>query len=172
MSRRLAALLALCAAAAQAAPLAPLEVTPARTEAAGYAVTHALLVTNLLKHCAPFQPQLKEDLGAALAAWKERNGERVLAAQAYFTFTREAIERRDGATAAAAFDEQTHGVFVQQANRSLNDIFGSLGPQLAPCERWAGAIARGDADLNWQSKYMPMLDEMVEQARALKPEAR
>ena len=169
MSRLAAALLALCA---SAAPAAPLEVTPARTEAAGYAVTHALLVTNLLKNCAPFQERLKEDLKATLAAWKQRNGERVLAAQAYFAFTREALARHDGAAAAEAFDERTHGVFVEQANRSLNDIFGALGPQLAVCERWAGAIAKGDADLNWQSKYLPLLDEMVEQARALQPGAR
>jgi hypothetical protein len=169
---RLAILLVLCASAARAAPLAPLAVTPARTEAAGYAVTHALLVTNLLKNCAPFQDRLKEDLKATLAAWKQRNGERVVAAEAYFAFTREAIERRDGATAADAFNEQTHGVFVEQANKSLNDIFGPLGPQLAVCERWAGAIAKGDADLNWQSQYMPMLDELVEHARALKPGGR
>lgn len=168
--RRLAAgLLALCASAAQAAPL---QVTPARTEAAGYAVTHALLVTNLLKNCAPFQDKLKEDLKQTLAAWKQRNGERVVAAEAYFAYTREAIQRRDGAAAADAFDEQTHGVFVEQANKSLNDIFGPLGPRPEVCESWAAAIAKGDADLNWQSQYMPLLDEMVEAARQLKPGAR
>jgi hypothetical protein len=172
LSARGALLSALFATAAGAAPLAPLEVTPARTEAAGYAVTHALLVSNLLKNCAPFQDRLKDDLKDTLAAWKQRNGERVIAAEAYFAFTQEAIQRRDGATAAEAFREETHGVFVAQANKSLNDIFGPLGPQAAVCERWAAAIAKGDADLNWQSQYMPMLDEMVERARALKPGAR
>lgn len=172
MSRLAATLLALCASAAQAAPLAPLQVTPARTEAAGYAVTHALLVTNLVKNCARFKDRLKQDLEAALAGWQQRNAERVIAAQAYFAFTREAIERTEGAAAADAFDEQTHGVFVAQANNSLNEIFGALGPQPQVCERWATAIARGDADLNWQSRYLPALDEMVEHARALQPGAR
>jgi hypothetical protein len=37
------------------------------------------------------------------------------------------------------------------------------------CERWVGAIGDGQADLNWQSKYMPVLDELREFERKLRP---
>jgi hypothetical protein len=37
------------------------------------------------------------------------------------------------------------------------------------CARWIDAIAGGEADLNWQSKYMPALDELREFERRLRP---
>jgi len=150
---------------------AALEVTPARTEAAGYAITHALVIRNLVKNCGRFRAELKNDPDAALEAWRLKNAEHVLAAESYFVAARIAVERKGGAQAGEDFYAQTHGLFLEQANRTLNDIFGAAGPQPAVCERWAESIAGGQADLNWQSKYMPLLDELREFERALRPGA-
>jgi hypothetical protein len=51
----------------------------------------------------------------------------------------------------------------------LHDIFGPAGPQQDVCRRWVSAIVTEKADLNWQSKYMPLLDELVEFARGVDP---
>ena len=167
MRAALAALLA--AAAAAAGAQTPPEVNAQRTEAAGYAVTHGLLVTNLVKNCARFRGELEDDPEAALAGWRERNGERLAAAQAYFVFARAAIARDGGATAAERFDRETQGVFVERANNSLNEIFEHASPQPWTCKRWVKAIADGQADLNWESKYVATLDQLVEFARKVKP---
>lgn len=148
-----------------------LEVTPARTEAAGYAITHSLVVRNLVKNCAQHKAQLRRDPDAALAAWRRVNTEHVLAADSYLIAARVAVEKQHGAQAGEDFHAQTHGLFVRQANQTLNDIFGAAGPQLGVCERWVEAIGGGQADLNWQSKYMPVLDELREFERALRPGA-
>jgi len=151
---------------------AQIAVTPERTEAAGYAVTHWLLVLNLVRNCEPFAQQIGRDPQTVLRPWRERNAERVNAAEAYFVFARAAVEKRGGALAGEDFRAQTHGLFVQQANTTLNDIFGATGPQPAVCKRWIEAIANEEVDLNWQAKYMPVLDELVEFARKVEPNAR
>jgi hypothetical protein len=163
--KRLALALLFVAGAAHA----QIAVTPARTEAAGYAVTHALLVVNLVKNCEPYAGEIGLDPAAALAGWRQRNAERVGAAQAYFVFARSAIEREHGAAAGEQFHARTQGVFIEQANTTLNDIFGPAGPQQDVCRRWVSAIVTEKADLNWQSKYMPLLDELVEFARGVDP---
>jgi hypothetical protein len=159
----------LVAAAVAVGAGATLEVTPARTEAAGYAITHALVVRNLVKNCGKFRDRLQSDPDAALAAWRLQNAEHVLAAESYLVAARIAVEKKHGRQAGEDFHAQTHGLFVEQANRTLNDIFGALGPHTAVCERWVGAIGDGQADLNWQSKYMPVLDELREFERKLRP---
>jgi hypothetical protein len=159
----------LVAAALAAGAGAALEVTPARTEAAGYAITHWLLVLNLARNCEPYAAAIGRDPMTALRAWRQRNAERVNAAEAYFVFARAAVEKRGGASAGEDFHAQTHGLFVEQANTTLNEIFGAAGPQPAVCRRWVEAIAEGESDLNWQSKYMPLLDELVEFERSLRP---
>lgn len=146
-----------------------LAVTPARTEAAGYAITHALVVRNLVQNCAKFRDRLPRDPDAALDAWRAKNAEHVLAAESYLVAARTAIEQQHGAQAGEDFHAQTHGLFVRQANQTLNDIFGALGPQPPVCERWLEAIGGGQADLNWQSKYMPALEELREFERSLRP---
>jgi len=150
---------------------AALEVTPARTEAAGYAITHSLVVRNLVKNCGKFGDKLPRDPAAALDAWRVKNAEHVLAAESYLVAARIAVEKKGGAQAGEDFHAQTHGLFLEQANRTLNDIFGAAGPQPGICERWIEAIAGGQADLNWQPKYMPLLDELREFERALRPGA-
>ena len=174
MSRALAAALVLASGGALARDAAP--VTPTRTEAAAYAITHSLLVVNLVKNCDRFGAQLGRDPAAALAGWRQRNGGRVAAAEAYFVFARAASERLGGAAAGEDFHARTHGLSVQQANRTLNDIFGALGPRPAVCKRWIEAIAQGQTDLDWQSKYLPLLDELVEFERKIRsgalPDAR
>lgn len=159
----------LLAAAIVAGAGGALEVTPARTEAAGYAVTHALVVRNLVKNCEKFRDRLKSDPDAALDAWRLKNAEHLLAAESYLVAARVAVEKKGGAQAGEDFHAQTHDLFVEQANRTLNDIFGALGPQPAVCERWVESIAGGQADLDWQSKYMPALDELREFERSLRP---
>jgi hypothetical protein len=150
---------------------AALEVTPARTEAAGYAITHSLVIRNLVKNCAKFRDRLPRSPDAALDAWRVKNAEHVLAAESYLIAARIAVEKKGGAQAGEDFHAQTHGLFLEQANRTLNDIFGAAGPQPAVCERWIESIAGGQADLNWQPKYMPLLDELREFERALRPGA-
>ena len=164
--------LLLVAAAVAAGAGAALQVTPARTEAAGYAVTHALVVRNLVKNRGKFKDRLPSDPEAALDAWRRKNAEHVRAAEGYLVAARVAVERKGGAQAGEDFYAQTHGLFVRQANKSLNEIFGALGPQPGICERWIEAIGGGQADLNWQSKYMPALDELRDFERALRPGAR
>lgn len=146
-----------------------LAVTAARTEAAGYAITHALVVGNLVKNCEKFRDKLQSDPDAALAAWRLKNAEHVVAAESYLVAARTAVERQHGAQAGEDFHAQTHGLFVRQANQTLNDIFGALGPHTAVCERWLEAIGGGQADLNWQSKYMPALEELRAFERSLRP---
>ena len=167
MRAALAALLV--AAAAAAGARTPPEVNARRTEAAGYAVTHGLLVTNLVKNCARFRADLGADPDAALAGWRERNGARLAAAQAYFVFARAALVRDGGEAAGERFDRQTQGVFVDEANRSLNQIFEHASPQPWTCRRWVEAIADGKADLEWEPKYAPTLDELVEFAKSVGP---
>lgn len=157
-------------AAAQARPPA-FQITEARTEAAGYAITHSLVIRNLAKHCEKFKGQLRRDPGAALDLWRQKNAEHVLAAESYLIAARIAVEKKHGAQAGEDFYAQTHGVFLDQANRTLNDIFGAAGPQPGVCERWVESIAGGQADLNWQPTYMPALDELREFERALRPGA-
>lgn len=143
-----------------------LEVTPARTEAAGYAVTHGLVVLNIARNCQRFDERLEPKPGAALAGWRQRNAERAAAAEAYLAYARAAIERQEGAAAAEAFNRRTRALFLRQANDTLNDIFERATPQIWTCERWLEAIASGKADLNWESKYVNTLDELVEFERA------
>lgn len=145
-----------------------LEVTPARTEAAGYAVTHGLLVSNLVANCRQYREKLKLDPDAALAAWRQRNAERAAAAESYLVYAAAAIERQEGAAAAEAYNRRTRALFVRKANTALNDIFNRAHPQPGICARWIDAIAAGEADLNWESKYLPALDELVEFERRLR----
>lgn len=145
-----------------------LEVTPARTEAAGYAVTHGLVVSNLARICGQFREQLKHDPDAALAGWRQRNAERASAAESFLVYAVTAIERQEGAAAAEAYNARTRAVFRRQANNTLNDIFNRAHPQSGICARWIDAIAAGEADLNWESKYVPALDELVEFERSVR----
>jgi hypothetical protein len=145
-----------------------LEVTQARTEAAGYAVTHGLVVSNLARICGQFREQLKQDPQAALAGWRQRNAERAAAAASYLVYAVTVIERQEGAAAAQAYNARTRAVFVRQANNTLNDIFNRAHPQSGICARWIDAIAAGEADLNWESKYVPALDELVEFERSVR----
>lgn len=166
MSRALAlALLLWCGTGVSQTGLA---VTPARTEAAGYAVTHGLVVHNLVRNCARFRDRLKQDPDAALAEWRQRNAERASAADSYFVYAAAAIERQQGAAAAERFNAQTRRVFLRKANDTLNDIFERTAPQLWVCERWIDAIAQGKTDLDWESKYLNTLDELVAFERALR----
>jgi len=145
-----------------------LAVTPARTEAAGYAITHALVVGNLVKNCEKFRDRLQSDPDAALAAWRLKNAEHVLAAESYLVYASAAIERQEGAAAAEAYNARTRALFRRKANTALNDIFNRTHPQPGICARWIDAIAAGEADLNWESKYMPALDELVEFERRVR----
>ena len=155
----------LVAAALAAGANGALEVTPARTEAAGYAVTHGLLVLNLVRNCRQYRETLKQDPDAALALWRQRNAERAAAAESYLVYASTAIERQEGAAAAEAYNQRTRGLFRRKANTALNDIFNRAHPQPGICARWIDAIAAGEADLNWESKYVPALDELVEFVR-------
>jgi hypothetical protein len=159
-------LIGLVAAALVAA--AGLEVTPARTEAAGYAVTHGLVVANLVRNCRRFEGRLGGSLEAALAGWRERNAERAAAAESYLEFARSAIERQEGITASLAFEERTRALFRRKANETLNDIFAHATPQIWTCEHWLGAITAGKADLDHEPKYLPALDELVEFERRVR----
>lgn len=145
-----------------------LEVTPARTNAATYAVTHGLVVTNLVRNCRRFDERLAEKPQAALAGWRQRNAERAAAAEAYLAYAHAAIERQEGAAAAEAFNRNTRGLSRAKANDTLNDIFERASPQFWTCERWMKAIAAGEADLNWESKYVNALDELVAFERRLR----
>jgi len=147
---------------------AALEVTPARTEAAGYAVTHGLLVSNLVRNCRQHREQLKQDPDAALAAWRLRNAERAAAAESYLVYASTVIERQEGAAAAEAYNARTRALFRRKANTALNDIFNRAHPQPGICARWIDAIEAGEADLNWESKYVPVLDELVEFERRVR----
>jgi hypothetical protein len=147
---------------------AALEVTPARTEAAGYAVTHGLLVLNLVRNCRRYREKLQLDPDAALALWRQRNAERAAAAESYLVYASAAIERQEGAAAAEAYNKRTRALFRRKANTALNDIFNRAHPQPGICARWIDAIAAGEADLNWESKYLPALDELVEFERKLR----
>jgi len=151
----------LLAAGAPAAAQTGFAVTPARTEAAGYAVTHGLVVANVVGNCAKFRDRLKQDPDAALAGWRRRNRERASAAESYLTYAHAAIERQHGAAAAENFNASTRALFRQKANATLNDIFERTAPQFGVCAHWIGAIAAGKADLNWESKYLNTLDELV-----------
>lgn len=145
-----------------------LEVTPARTEAAGYAVTHGLVVRNLVHNCRRFDERLADKPDAALAGWRQRNAERAAAAEAYLAYAHAAIERQEGAAAAEAFNRNTRALFRRKANDTLNDIFERATPQFWTCERWVKAIAAGEADLNWESKYANALDDLVAFERKLR----
>ena len=158
----------LVAAALAAGAGGALEVTPARTEAAGHAVTHGLLVLNLVRSCRQYREQLKHDPDAALAAWRARNAERASAAESYLVYASAAIERQEGAAAAEAYNARTRALFRRKANTALNDIFERMRPQPGICARWIEAIAAGEADLNWESKYVPALDELVEFERRVR----
>lgn len=158
----------LVAAALAAGAGAALEVTPARTEAAGYAVTHGLLVLNLVRNCRQYREKLPQDPDAALAAWRARNAERAAAAESYLVYASAAIERQEGAAAAEAYNARTRALFRRKANTALNDIFNRAHPQPGICARWIDAIAAGEADLNWESKYVPALDELVEFERRVR----
>jgi hypothetical protein len=155
-----------------AAVAAGLEVTPARTAAAGYALTHGLVVANLVRNCRRFQDRIGEDLDAALAQWRQRNAERAAAAESYLVYARTAIERQHGELAAHDFDAKTRSVFRHKANIALNDIFERMTPQFGICARWVSAIVEGRADLDWESKYVNTLDELVVWERGLRPGAR
>ena len=145
-----------------------LEVTPARTEAAGYAVTHGLVVLNLVRNCRRFDERLAEKPEGALAGWRQRNAERAAAAEAYLAYAHAAIERQEGAAAAEAYNRRTRALFRRKANDTLNDIFERAAPQIWTCERWMKAIVAGEADLNWESKYAGTLDELVAFERKLR----
>jgi hypothetical protein len=158
----------LVAAALAAGAGGALEVTPARTEAAGYAVTHGLVVANLARICGQFRAQLKQDPDAAFAGWRQRNAERAAAAESFLVYAVTAIERQEGAAAAEAYNARTRALFRRQANNTLNDIFNRAHPQPGICVRWIDAIAAGEADLTWESKYVPVLDELVEFERGVR----
>ncbi len=145
-----------------------LEVTPARTEAAGYAVTHGMVVLNLVRNCRRFDERLTEKPEGALAGWRQRNAERAAAAEAYLAYAHAAIERQEGAAAAEAFNRNTRALFRRKANDTLNDIFERAAPQFWTCEHWMKSIAAGKADLNWESKYVNTLDELVAFERKLR----
>jgi hypothetical protein len=171
LSRALALAVLVAWHGAAAAPQG-LAVTPARTEAAGYALTHGIVVANLVGNCARFRGRLAQDPQAALAGWRQRNAERAGAAESYFVYAAAAIERQEGAAAAEAFNARTRGVFRRKANDTLNEIFEGTAPQFDVCARWIDAIAQGQADLNWESKYLNALDELVAFERTVRSGAR
>lgn len=145
-----------------------LEVTPARTEAAGYAVTHGLVVLNLVRNCRRFDERLEQKPEAAYAGWRQRNAERAAAAEAYLAYAHAAIERQEGAAAAQAYHRRTRALFRRKANDTLNDIFERSAPQVWTCRHWIDAIAAGKADLQWEPKYAKTLDALVEFERKLR----
>lgn len=151
-----------------AAAASGLEVTPARTEAAGYALTHGLVVANLVRNCRRFEERLGGDLDGALARWRERNAERAAAAESYLVFATAAIERQEGVTASLAYEERTRLLFRRKANDTLNDIFERAAPQEWTCRRWIDAIIAGKADLDQEPKYAGPLDELVAFERKLR----
>lgn len=162
-ARRGLALLAaaLCAATALAQHTPAFEITEARTEAAGFAITHDLLVRNLVHNCNPFSGSLSPTPEEALAGWRQRNAERLDAARGYMIYARTAIERRLGTVQAEDFYRKITGEFAQQAKNMLQDIFSRAGPQPGVCGRWVAAIANREADLDGQPKYLPALDEIL-----------
>jgi len=145
-----------------------LEVTPERTDAAVYAVTHGLVVANVVRNCRRYEERLGGNLEGALSAWRERNAERAAAAEGYLEFARSAIERQEGATASLAFEERTRALSRRKANEALNDIFERATPQEWTCRQWLGAITAGKADLDREPKYLPALDELVVFERRLR----
>jgi hypothetical protein len=158
-------------AAAQDKPPA-FQVTEARTEAAGYAIAHGLLISNLVRNCVQFRDALPMDPLAALAGWRQRNGEHVDAAQAYMVYARAAVAQRAGDAAADEYYAKATGEFADQAKSTLNDIFGPAGPRPAMCVRWTTAIQERLADLAQQPKYLPPLEEMLVFHRALQSGSR
>jgi len=136
-------------------------LTPARDKAAVYAVTHGMVVANLVGNCRKFSDRLKVDPDAALRAWRDRNLERASAAESYLIYAQAAIERELGAAAAEKFNTNTRALARQKANVALNDIFERTAPQFDVCERWMNAIAKGEADLGYERKYRDTLDELV-----------
>jgi hypothetical protein len=151
---------------------AGLEVTPVRTEAAGFAVTHGLVVANLVRNCRRFEDRLGGDLDGALTQWRQRNAERAAAAESYLVFATAAIERQEGITASLAYEERTRLLFRRKANDMLNDIFERAAPQEWTCRHWVDAIIAGKADLDQEPKYAGTLDELVAFERSVRPGAR
>jgi hypothetical protein len=168
LSRALVLALLLAWHAAAAAQAQGFAVTPARTEAAGDALTHAIVVANLAGNCERFRARLARDPAAALAGWRERNLARTSAADSYLVYAHAAIARQEGDAAAQAFNARTRGLFRRKANTALNDIFERAAPQFEVCARWIDAIAEGKADLNWESKYLNTLDELVKFEQAVR----
>lgn len=137
------------------------EVTPARRDAAVYAVTHGLVVSNVVRNCRRYEERLGGDLDGALSAWRERNAERAAAAESYLEYVRSVIERQQGPLAAQDFNAKTRGLARRKANDALNDIFERATPQEWTCRTWLEAITAGKADLDHEPKYLPVLDELV-----------
>jgi len=159
-------LLALASAAARAQP--GFALTPARDNAAVYAVTHGMVVANLVGNCRKFSDRLTVDPDAALTAWRRRNLERASAAESYLVYAQAAIERKLGAAAAEKYTTNTRALARQKANVALNDIFERTAPQFGVCERWMNAITKGEADLGYEIKYRDTLDELVAFERAVR----
>jgi uncharacterized membrane protein YccC len=138
------------------------EVTPERRDAAVFAVTHGLVVANVVRNCRRHEARLGGDLEGALSAWRERNAERAAAAEGYLEYVRSVIERQRGPLAAQDFNAKTRGLSRRKANEALNDIFERATPQEWTCRTWLEAISAGQADLDHEPKYLPVLDELVE----------
>ncbi len=166
MRPALALLLALASVAAGAQP--QFALTPARDNAAVYAVTHGMVVANLVGNCRKFSDRLTVDPDAALTAWRQRNLERASAAEGYLTYAQAAVERELGTAAAEKYNRNTRALARHKANIALNDIFERTAPQFGVCERWMNAITKGEADLGYEIKYRDTLDELVAFERAVR----
>ena len=166
-SAHIAAALLACACAANAHAQQPgastpmFQITDARNEAVGFAITHSLVVERLLKACAAFKDALPRDMDRVLQNWTERNWERLEAAHGYLFYVREMTSGRAGSDEAEAWYRKTLDGIEQRATDALADVFTQRGPTAASCAKWSTTIAQTRADLDWRPQYVQLLDEIV-----------
>ena len=137
------------------------EITAERGEAAGFAITHSLVVEKLLGACDALRQTLPQDPAEVLKAWSERNWERLEAAYGYLFYVREITGGRQGRAAGEAFYRNAIDEYEKRSAAGLSEVFARMEPNTVTCAKWEADLSEGRADLDWKPQYTPVLDEIV-----------
>jgi hypothetical protein len=144
--------------------------TPARTQAAAFALTQGLIHAKIAERCKRLPEPTRGQAAAALADWQGRNRRLVDASFVWFTSIVTAasnVAPNEAAKTRAkqALGEQFHA-FENDAARVAASAVPGEPPQAAACGRVLAQFADTSLDLK-RSPYAPSLRELRDYARQL-----
>jgi hypothetical protein len=141
--------------------LSPSLLTPARSNAVGYAIGLDLITHALTRSCAVYGGDALSLTRSGRAAWQRRNGDWVALAHRYLEAVRAQISAIEGPEAGRRFYDERKAELQRESQAFLEGHFPKDADAFGTCRALASEIGAGDFDLGKHAEHAAVLRALM-----------